>query len=284
MLKPLRCSRGYNRQRQLVRESITRNPELLNYKQNGLHWGTFIFLVAAGSSCSMLLYTLVQAERVRKDRLPRTVFLPLWLSADWPYKRQLPLSYIRYLDAETSDKMGAKYFEELKTRNVPGQVLDRLFRLPIAKDLLGFPLKSESNDLKLWIELKYPTIHGPVIKIRKDDSFRFLWDWSLKLIHWRSLDESLRGVKSMAWFETDAQAKIHEKESGRIHEVPCGRRKDYTIKLTGSLHVKSNEDVLAQVRYEGHIDFDHLGINRGVIIRNVELDLDTGTGRQVYKL
>lgn len=238
------------------------------------------------------------------DAKPRNVFLPLWLSFDWPYQRRylFPL-YLKYMDMPYFLEVDANptFQDHLQEKSVQYQVLDGLFRLAVVRDLFGIPLTLKARDsdsFDVWIEPKYPTIHGPQVHIKKENGqLDWSWKWTIKLLHWSALDSFLTGMgKKLDRIESsDALAKTHERGSGRVHEVvlPSDKRlkldvcgdKDYKVVFQGTFHVSHlSEDPCGVVKYTGVIDFNHLGICQGARIVKLDLAVEGDEGETLYKL
>lgn len=285
--------------RQNLINEIQKNPQIL---QNAgaslggrlLSWKTVLVLVISSSTLTMGVYLAVQVYQVSRaepDSKPRNVFLPLWVSFDWPYQRRYAFpSYLRYVDPEFYSHVEStdRYAERLHEENVQYQILDGLFRLPAIRDRFGIPFSlktSEADSFDMWIEPKHPTVHGPQIHISKESGRIVLsWQWSVKLVHWwSSVDSFLKGMgtKLDRLDSSPALQKTHEKGSGRVHEViqplknnsvPCGDR-DYRVMFSGTFRLSDASKFRSgTVSYTGVIDFNHLGINRGARIALLVVD------------
>lgn len=291
--------------RQYIEQAIKNNPELLTNPQllkPGLRWRTVLLLIATSSSLSMLLYLTVQIYKVSSDTStevkPRSVFLPLWLSVNWPYQRKYSFpSYLQYLDPDYFSYVDAfgDYSQELHLKNVQYQVLDGLFRLTVVRDLFGIPLTlkaTEEDKFDMWIEPKYPTVHGPEVQLSKQDKLHLEWRWSVNLVRWwSSVDSFLTGIGVKLDRLDTAQAKTHEKSSGRVHEASHSKLKistgdrDYKVVFKGTFHLSDTTKAhCGIVGYCGVIDFDHLGINNGVRVVLLDLTVPGESGSVVYKL
>lgn len=314
-----RCPRNldnhnYNIRRQQLIHQIQNNPKMIsdanaNISGNLLNWRTILLLVASSSSITMGLYLGLEIYRAANDpddAKPRNVFLPLWVSFDWPYQRKYDFpTYLKYMDEPYYDQVEASphFASDLHEKSVQYQVLDGLFRLAVVRDLFGIPLSLKAVDgedlFGIWIEPKYPTVHGPQIRISKENgSLKLAWKWTIKLVHWwLSVDSFLTGIGTkLDRIElSEALAKTHERGSGRVHEVVlpsekkvkldvCGDRA-YKVVFQGTFHVSHLlEKPCGVVSYTGVIDFNHLMICHGA--RIVQLDLAVGgpDGETIYKI
>lgn len=299
--------------RQEVIRHLQNDPHMLRHAASGvttnpLRWRTVVLLVAVSSSVSMAVYLGVEILKARNDPVglkPRNVFLPLWFSFDWPYQRRFAFpDHLKYMDRPYYEVVLANenFTEHLHSNCVKYQVLDKLFRLTIVRDLLGIPLSLrslEDDSFALWIEPKFPTVHGPQVHISKESgSLDISWQWAIKLLHWwSSVDGFLTGLgtKLDRIESSEALAKTHERGSGRVHEVVtvadkktkrvvCGDR-DYKVMFQGTFHVSHlAEKPCGVVSYTGVIDFDHLGISQGARIVQMDLTVAGEQGETIYKL
>lgn len=297
----------------LVKKTLQENPGILNgngtMQKPGTSFRTILLLVAASSLLTMLAYLGVQVYNVSQDKLenvrPNRVFLPLWLSVDWPWERKFSFpKYLAYLDPEFDAYISSipNFTEDLRLRHVEFLVLDELFKLKLVRDTFGIPLVLKSEDLDkfdTWIECKYPTVHGPVILITKENGKLGLsWKWSVNPIPWwGSIDRALTalGFKLERLDSTDAMQKTHEKSSGRVHEVKTTKdsklkrvictEKDYDVLFKGLFHLSNSSTTkTGRVTFTGLIDFDHMGINRGARLTLIELNVQEEGSEVSYKI
>lgn len=257
----------------------------------------------------MAVYLGVQIYKVGSDTddpKPRNVFLPLWLSVNWPYQRKYAFpDYLKYMDELYFEHVESTphFASELQEKSVQYQVLDGLFRLNVVRDLFGIPLslKSHGNEdlFQIWIEPKYPTVHGPQIHISKENRATKLdWKWAINSLHcWLSVDSFLTGIGTkLDRIELlEANAKTHERGSGRVHEVVlpsekkvkldvCGD-KDYKVVFQGTFHVSHLlESPCGVVSYIGVIDFNHLMICQGARIVQLDLKVEREGKEVTYRI
>lgn len=246
----------------LVKKTLQENPSILNgsrpLQRTGTKLKTIIILVAVSSSLTMLLYLGVQIYKVSLDTLenvgPKSAFLPLWLSFDWPWERKFSFpKYLAYFDSEYYAYVDSvsNFTEELRLQKVEFLVLDELFKLKVVRDTFGIPLLLRTEELDsfdIWIECKHPTVHGPTIRISKEHGkLRLLWKWTVHpLSWWGSIDRALTalGLKLDRLDNTEAMKKTHEKSSGRVHEVNTTFEDDaYLLKVTEVTTVSGDCDV-----------------------------------------
>lgn len=296
-----------------VKKALQDNPGLLNgngsVEKPGMKFRTIVLLVAASSSITMLVYLGVQIYKVTLDKLenvgPRSAFLPLWLSFDWPWERRFSFpKYLAYLDPEFHGYVESipNFAEDLHLQSVEFLVLDELFKLKLVRDTFGIPLllKTEQSDtFDSWIECKHPTVHGPKILITKEDGkLRLLWRWSVHpLLWWGDIDKALTalGLKLDRLDPSDAMIKTHEKSSGRVHKVNSSKDsklkrvittdKDYNVLFLGLFHLSNSSTTkTGRVTYSGMIDFDHMGINRGARLTLIGLSVQEGDEEVSYRI
>ena len=278
-----------------------------DFQSRSLNWKTVLFLIASSSSVTMAIYLGVEIYKASSDpddAKPRNVFLPLWFSFDWPYQRRYAFpTYLKYIDMPyfLEVESSPSFEDTLQEKSIQYQVLDGLFRLAVVRDLFGIPLslKSQENDtFNIWIEPKYPTVHGPQVRFEKQDGkLQISWQWTIKLLHWSAIDTFLTGMgKKLDRMEnSDALAKTHERGSGRVHEVvlPTDRKlrldvcgdKDYKVVFQGTFHVSHlSEKPCGLVGYTGVIDFNHLGICQGARIVKLDMVVEGEEGETLYIL
>lgn len=298
----------------LVKKTLQENPSILNgsgpLQRTGTKLKTIIILVAVSSSLTMLLYLGVQIYKVSLDTLenvgPKSAFLPLWLSFDWPWERKFSFpKYLAYFDSEYYAYVDSvsNFTEELRLQKVEFLVLDELFKLKVVRDTFGIPLLLRTEKLDsfdIWIECKHPTVHGPTIRISKEHGkLRLLWKWTVHpLSWWVSIDRALTalGLKLDRLDNTEAMKKTHEKSSGRVHEVNtskdgklkrvlCSGDKEYSVLFKGSFHLSNSSTTrTGRVSYQGMIDFDHIGINRCARLTLVGLTVHENASDVSYKV
>ncbi|KAL6672439.1 hypothetical protein ACI3LZ_003359 [Candidozyma auris] len=274
----------------LVKKTLQENPSILNgsgpLQRTGTKLKTIIILVAVSSSLTMLLYLGVQIYKVSSDTSenvgPKSAFLPLWLSFDWPWERKFSFpKYLAYFDSEYYAYVDSvsNFTEELRSQKVETE-------------------KSDSFDI--WIECKHPTVHGPTIRISKEHGkLRLSWKWTVHpLSWWGSIDRALTasGLKLDRLDNTEAMKKTHEKSSGRVHEVNtskdgklkrvlCSGDKEYSVLFKGSFHLSNSSTTrTGRVSYQGMIDFDHIGINRCARLTSVGLTVHENASDVSYKV
>lgn len=246
----------------------------------------------------MALYLGVEAYRTYKSEedKTRTVFLPLWISFNWPYQRHYDFStYLKYVDPAFAQIASSDNFvPDLFENDIQYQVLDTLLRLKTARDLFGVPLslRSDDGDFSIWIEPKWPLVHGPRVEISKNEGkLGMQWKWYIKPIKCSSVDGFFTGLGiKLDRIEPQAEIKTHEDSSGRVHEVnhiekSVAPDKDYTVVFQGKLTLSNKQNVqCGVVNYVGVIDSDHLGICNGVKILLVDLTVNSNDTPMTYKL
>lgn len=251
-----------------------------------LKWSTVVFLVAASSSTTMALYVGAEMYRTYRaeDNKPRAVFLPLWISFDWPYQRRYAFpDYLQDADPEFGRMAAADDFvPHLVHHDVQYQVLDTLLRLKTARDLFGVPLslRADEADFSIWVEPQWPLVHGPQVQMAKrDGKLHLRWKWDVKPIRCSSIDGLITalGIK-LDRIDPDPEIRTHD--SGRARYDG-----DYTIAFEGKFNLANRKSVqCGVVTYSGVIDFTHLGISNGVKILRVDLIVNSNDSPISYKL
>lgn len=275
---------------------------------------TILILIATSSSLSMLLYATIQYFRIRDElsqskesNVQKSIFLPLWLNSNILQRKTLnypeglryvDMGYYNYLTAEMmqNNSNGSKsdveeYCDELQQHHIKYAVLEKLSSNNKIRAMFGLPLNLNPNNSKfnIWVELVHPSVSGIQMSIiQKTDSHEKSNDvsfkWAIKPINWNSIkDDTLSPIGlGMAKIGSNAETKIHEKSSGKVHEVHQGKDKvplnpnrDYAIRFQSEYFITDKSaNKQGRIKYIGTIDFDHLLINRGVIITDIELIYD----------
>ncbi|RLV91023.1 hypothetical protein JA1_004155 [Spathaspora sp. JA1] len=224
---------------------------------------TVLFLIAAGSSISMLIYVFVEYRKFEKEEAntsnsgdtiitSRSLFLPLWFHTDWFHRKryQFPQGinyfdpdYYEYIKTEMDQlNRGGQELDTLKnycsvleSENVEYTVLQKLSCNLKVKQIFGLPLILDSIDIsqfKIWIESKYPTISGIRIDISRrnssDSNTDITFQWCIKPINFGSIVNNMLvqlGLKLDRLESSNAEIKTHEKASGKIHEMKLENKK-----------------------------------------------------------
>lgn len=238
----------------------------------------------------------------------------------YPYGiRYLDPEYYEYLVTEiaqfnqqgsghlTTSHEVENFVKSLELNNVYYGVLEKISANKKIRELFGLPLVLESrnkkdqknltnpinfkdNDFKIWVEVKHPSVSGLQIELAKfkDQSSQIVkknitFNWTVKPINWRAITDNVLtslGIGLNKLETSNANIKIHEDSSGRIHEVQqekdkhqvIQKNRDYEINFKNEINVMNKSGTkTGVVRYQGHIDFDHLLINKGVKITRIDL-------------
>lgn len=324
-----RHSRQYDELvRQQIIKSTMNNPNFLTQGAQSirdnrrLSFKTIVVLIVASSSLTMLGYVIAQAVRISNSSddetegpRSRSIFLPLWVDFNWWYQSTYKFPKgLHYFDPEfynymqiEIDQTPGSYLLVLQNENIKYKVLEELSKHPTIRQLFGLPLNVRllpEADFDMWIESKYLTVSGLRFDFSKENDLSSVMshctvNWTIKPINFISnINSALvqAGLKLDRLASSNANAKTHEKGSGRIHEVPATDRnrrishfalngdKDYIVAFSGSFQVQDKNNAFeGTVTYKGVLDFDHLMINRGVKI--VQINLVTNTPEQTnYKL
>lgn len=282
------------------------SPHILNTKYKG--WSSSIFLISTVASIALgvLSFKVYSVYSDREAEASSSFFCPTWFSLDWPIQRTYAFpNYLKYADKKYYEEIIAtpNFAEHMRNENVQYQILDRLFRLNLVRDNFGIPLTIISTDedtFSMWIEPKFPTLHGPEIKIGKlDGRLWFSWGWLIKSLNWpgkingiladieSKLDPMICGDDSTRIAGDAVSIEIHSvsniNDSLKVSEK-CGDR-DYRVYTQGTFHLNNNNnEEIGLLTYTGLIDFKHLGINRGFRVASLELKVVEDGSVVVYKI
>lgn len=293
----------------LIRHNLIRhNLKRQNLKRHNPVWLILVLTASISGSIALSYFTLnvYSVYNDENDHVDsKTIFFPVWFSVNWPIQKRYSFPEdLKYIDKKYYEELldHAEFAEKLRDVNVVNLILDHLFRLSLIRDKFGIPLTVESvNDdsYSMWIEPKYPTVHGPQVEIGKlDGNLHFLWDWTVKSLDWFG---KINGIME------DLESKLDpmicgEENSGvagdsSLHFYPrsilsdqlkvaekCGNR-PYRVHTKGTYHLHSSTDELIGVLfYLGVIDFTHLGINRGFRVTSLHLKTVEDGKAILYKL
>ncbi|KAK6877690.1 hypothetical protein K6H10_003750 [Candida tropicalis] len=306
---------------QVIKSALSNSTRSSNFQtipimnRNRLPIRTIIILIAASSSFTMMFYVMVQYKKFQDEVVEndgklrkRSIFLPLWANMNLFYQKtyKYPIGlkyfdtdYYEYLITEMgqSNKTGKRensvenYRKLLQDENIKYSVLESLSANAKIRQLFGLPLNMElnSDDFKIWVESKYPSVSGLQIDIverstKSGKSTEFDTNWIVKPINATSIvNDTLvaLGLKLDRLERSDASIKTHEKASGKIHEVNVNEKvklnsnRDYSVRFQGKFVVSDKSFVnLGVINYSGTLDFDHLMINRGIKVTGLDLDYD----------
>ncbi|KGU22256.1 hypothetical protein W5O_06013 [Candida albicans Ca6] len=184
----------------------------------------------------------------------------------------------------------------LREKNIKYAVLEGLSANREIRQIFGLPLTVDTHpnsdgELKIWVESKYPSVSGLQIDITKtvdtngSNNSKFDFHWIVKPINAVSVINSAMtstGLGLDRLESSEANIKTHEQGSGKVHEVKMDKEKvnlnkqrDYAIQFHGKFMVSDKSMVrVGVVEYCGTIDFDHLMINRGVKITDMDMKHD----------
>ncbi|ODV68198.1 hypothetical protein HYPBUDRAFT_107022 [Hyphopichia burtonii NRRL Y-1933] len=332
----------YLMRQQLVKNTIQNNPNFITpggqlfQNNNGLPFKTILMLIVTSSSLTMAGYLLWQIDQLKDqvesgnegDITTKSIFLPIWLNCNWIYVSRYRYpdhiyyfdpEYFEYLQTEMNQlnsepgKISDKdnYLKLLITDNIQYKVLETASIQSSIREIFGLPINiNQSSNFDIWVEPKHPTISGIRFDIELDKSegktnYVISPHWSIKLINFTTIISDLlvaAGLKLDRLNTSEAQAKTHERGSGRVHEVPLNDSKklrkhkhptmhnldkDYNVIYTGNYVITDNNNLKKGIiEYKGIIDFDHLTINRGVKIIELNLCMKESDGKSqtTYKL
>lgn len=294
------------------------------YTKKGLPFRTVIVLIAASSSLTMVLYVMSQFLKFNdNDDQYKQVFLPLWFKPNWfglsqyQFPDAIPYfgdhDYFEYVQIELDQLNQNKgtvtdlenYQTILQRENIQYKLLEALSGNYQVREIFGLPLTiNQPDEFTMWLESKYPTVSGLSFNFiatpdtsgksaQKSDTTKVSVSWLIKLIRISNLVNDVLISLGLKLNRLDSeQVKIHEKSSGKIHEVPIedkkitlNNNKDYNVKFLGKFTIQNiNELEHGTLTYTGIIDFDHILINRGVKITSIDLIKQQGEEKIKYKI
>ena len=306
---PVRCysTPGSDRRKEIIHTTLKNNPQaILNsatiQKNNKrIPPKSAIILIFSTVVSTILFYVAIQIWLDKEEHQGRkVVFVPLWLNMNlisttkyhFPSTlRHLDNDFYQYISSEIELVKGEEQFsKDFQEIDVKYKVLEKLSSNRMLRKFFHLPIPVELNEdckFSIWVETKCPTVSG--IQVVAEDGVDL--SWTMKPFNIRSMFESAliqAGLKLDRLERSQANQKVHEKASGKIHEVPINKKKflslnsekDYEIYFTGEFIIlkENGESTKGKLKYKGKIDFDHLMINRGVKL--VELCIDFPEGYQ----
>lgn len=207
----------------------------------------------------MGLYVFIQLWRHKEDEAT-TVFLPLWFRSNWISNKLAFPTDLKYLDDDTTlENVIGTDFQQFQEVNIKYSLLEELAQNSTVKSKLGFPLLIKPKDFKIWIELNHPSVLGVKI-IYQEKSFKGV-GWCIKPLNINSLAKDIL-TQVMDHMESTSP-------NNEIHAIKLPK-KDYSIAFSGTM---TFEEEQADCSYTGFVDFNHLGINKGIKISSIEMKL-----------
>ncbi|GEQ72557.1 hypothetical protein JCM33374_g6244 [Metschnikowia sp. JCM 33374] len=304
--------------RQRIIHEITTNPGILNNGGAVAHtrrmsWRRRSGVLVSCYGLFMGIYLAHQAFDVymseEETSQPVKVFFPVFLGLNWPHQRRFEFPrYLEYLDPDHREVLadGREYMDTVRREDVQRQVLDCLFRSAVVRETFKLPISVKAQpgegpeDFRVWIEPRHMTLHGPLFSIGKTDGrLSIAPSWRIKSVSWSSdINEFFSGLTSQiqSLAASEAQRNTHDKASGRIHQAneendrlgdlfPT-KQQPYNIAFSGTLDVSDlSKQHAGSVCYTGVIDNSHIGLNGGVRIVTLTLEVsEYGKSDTIYKL
>ncbi|CAH2352246.1 hypothetical protein CLIB1423_06S02080 [[Candida] railenensis] len=298
---------GLDKRNEIIHTTLQNNPQAIlksatvQKNNKGIPLKSAIILIFSTVVSTISFYVAIQIWSDKEEHQSRkVVFVPLWLNMNListsKYHFPSALKYLdndfhQYIASEIELAKGEKPFlKDFQEVDVKYKVLEKLSSNRMLRKFFHLPIPIELNDdckFSIWMETKCPTVSG--IQVVSEDGVDL--SWTMKPFNIRSMVESAliqAGLKLDRLERSQANQKVHEKASGKIHEVPINKQKflslnsekDYEIYFTGEFIIskENGESNKGKLKYKGKIDFDHLMINRGVKL--VELCIDFPEGYQ----
>lgn len=178
---------------------------------------------------------------------------------------------LKFMQVFVNTNVKYKVLEEL-LKNV---TIRRLFGLPLSVDIIDY----RRENFRVWVESKYPTVSGIEVPMKDWRS----WLWTIHPVNWHTWANNLANEWALSRERRSDIPTDHIQEAGvddsrnlrhnhgnSVDGISGSR--NYSIVYTGEFLVRDHHlDAESWLYYKGIIDFDHLLINRGVQL--VELDL-----------
>lgn len=292
---------SFNRKRreEFVRSTLDGNREILKEnmgKGRGLSWKTILLLVIGSSTITMGSYVAIQIYKFKKDGEPRVIFLPLWLNLNWIYTTNYTFpDDLWYIDKDfyhflmtESDTLNEppkdlkldKYSYFLQENSIKYKVLEalsanqeirKIFKVPL-------PLTLESKTHRTWIEPRYPVVLGLQIQMSNDAASKIESFWVIRPINFHSIaDESLvQAGLALNKLGNDNSFEMNQYLDDQKPSIIASR--NYNIMFQGSFFVFDKAlQQTGKVKYYGCVDFNHIKLNEGVKLLDLELSLEDGS-------
>lgn len=296
---------------QVIKATLQSNPNYLNgnssLKDNRrLPLRTILLLILGSSTMTMGVYVVIQFIKFKQDGKDRLVFLPLWFNLNWFFQSKYSFPKgLKYLDKEYYDYSTADMSQSnmshngsdmnnftalLEDENIKYKVLEELSLNTRIRQMFKLPLNItlQKNKFNIWIQTKYPTISGFQISMENKINRSINIAWAIHLIKYHTIISDvlvLVGLKlDRLKPQDDLQLPVVEKSANVRKNLNTD--KEYDIFFTGEFVVRDKNQVeMGSLTYKGMLDFDHLMINRGVKLVEMDLILDSNSSESVkYKI
>lgn len=278
----------------MVLNTIQARPDLLVNggikRRLSITWKSALIAVSLTSAATMTVFVGVQLFSPNADEdTPRRVFVPLWLDLGLLSKPCLRFPQDTCLLDEkcyqclVGDAGHHEYLQRLEHEYARYKVLELVSLCQKLRRIIKLPVTVSVPSLSgftVWTESSTPVVYG--LQLLFKNSMVPQIKRQVKQLDYKSTISGAlmaAGLK-LDRLDTDAEKKIHEQSSGRVHESVLPRdldshgNKSYVVLMSGLMHLEDSYNRNGVVHYEAMIDFDHLKINGGVKIISLALSID----------
>ncbi|ODV81260.1 uncharacterized protein CANTADRAFT_5217 [Suhomyces tanzawaensis NRRL Y-17324] len=262
------------------------------FQTKRLPFKTVVVLIAASSTAAMALYVGIEMWQFhRTNDSARTIFLPLWMNSNLLGHKTFRFPEgLQYLDegfrVYIEEEMGQlnrsshgdleNYHHILQHENITYAVLEQLTaNMPIRK-IFGLPMVvDQPSEFSMWVEATNPSFSGVQIALLRKHSDS---GWKNTTIEpsWKVRPFNVASMLNDALI--DAGLKLDRLDppdlvGNDIHKVLSRfQHNDYDVMFSGQLVVMDKHHrKKGIVKYRAKLDFDHLVVNRGVKMVQMEL-------------
>lgn len=278
--------------------------------------GVLVTMGTGTLALGLYVYLQIRWKQKMGEKDNNTIFVPLWINPNWIYRsaykfpktvQYFDCEFFKYLEQEIEQvseeteleplgnpsltthihnyymgEEALKFMQVFVNTNVKYKVLEELLKNKTIRRLFGLPLSIDLIDyrrenFRVWVESKYPTISG--VEIPMDDWKS--WKWVINPINWHTLANNL----ASEWTLNRENANSVDENDDDSHRVSLDSSlgsRNYSIVYTGEFLVRDHQlETESWLYYKGVIDFNHLLINRGVQL--IELDLIIKQNNELVK-
>lgn len=269
-----------------------------------LPFKTILVIIACTSSITMLAYSGVQLYQCQKHRVKKSFLLPLWLHphiyTKKVYRFPKDLKYLdpecyRYFEAQlpregtVNDKFSVDLLAKiLEEENIKYKILEELSRNSNIRQMFRVPFDFAlfTENFKIWIDPKYPTVSGIKIDIDSTrDTTSMHASWSIRLLNMKSILNDFAiaaGVKLDKLEATQQMLTTEDPSEASSIALP----KSYDIRFSGQVRLLNHANLyLGTIKYKGCINFNHILLNHGIKLSEVDMLVNSNeSGTIKYKI
>lgn len=263
-----------------------------------------LLIIACTSSITMLAYSGVQLYQCQKHRVKKSFLLPLWFHPHIYTKKVYSFPKdLKYLDPECYRYFEAQLPREgtvngnftvdlvakiLEEENIKYKILEELSRNSNIRQMFKVPFDFAlfTENFRIWVDPKYPTVSGIKIDIDSTrDTTSLRASWSIRLVNMNSIlnDFAIAAGVKLDKLEAAQPTKTTEEVS---EASSIALPKSYDIRFGGQVRLLNNADsYLGTIKYKGCIDFNHILLNRGIKLSEVDMLVNSNeSGTIKYKI